>query len=281
MKLILIFAFVFVFGSVVFGETAAFNIIPRPASIKVGGGHFKFDQKTKIVAQDEVGRKMAGLLNDLLMANYGFKLEYTDKDISKNAIRFSTTAIRTTDPRQGEAYSMLISKDQLEILATENGMFYAIQTLMQILPVKYSGAVEIPVAEINDVPRFQYRGMHLDVSRHFMPVSFVKKFIDLMSQYKLNTFHWHLTDDQGWRIEIKKYPKLTEIGSTAARNASREIFAGFQRRRHSARRILHAGRNKRRCRICEETFYNCNSRDRIAGTRIGCSGGLSRIWLQN
>jgi hexosaminidase len=214
MKLILLFAFVFVFGSVVFGETAAFNIIPRPASIKAGSGEFNFDQKTKIVAEGDAGRKAAGILNDLLMANYGFKLEYTDKDVSGNAIKFFDQAVRSNDPRMGEAYTLKISKDAIEIFGTENGMFYGIQTLMQILPVKYAGAVKIPSAEINDTPRFQYRGMHLDVSRHFMPVSFVKKFIDLMSQYKLNTFHWHLTDDQGWRIEIKKYPKPTEIGST-------------------------------------------------------------------
>jgi len=180
----------------------------------MGSGHFRFDQKTKIVAEGDAGRKAAGILNDLMMANYGFKLEYTDKDVSSNAIKFYDQAGRSTDPRQGEAYSLKISKDAIEIFGTENGMFYAIQTLMQILPVDYKGAVNIPAAEINDTPRFKYRGMHMDVSRHFMPVSYVKKFIDLMSQFKLNTFHWHLTDDQGWRIEIKKYPKLTEIGST-------------------------------------------------------------------
>ncbi len=214
MKLILIFAIVLVFGSVVFGETAAFNIIPRPASVVMGDGVFRFDQKTKIFAEGDAGRKAAGILNDLMMANYGFKLEFTDKDVSSNAIKFFDQAGRTNDPRQSEAYELKISKDAIEIFGTENGMFYAIQTLMQILPVKYAGAFAIPTAEINDTPRFQYRGMHLDVARHFMPVSFVKKFIDLMSQYKLNTFHWHLTDDQGWRIEIKKYPKLTEVGST-------------------------------------------------------------------
>ena len=93
-------------------------------------------------------------------------------------------------------------------------MFYGLQTLMQMLPVEFkSDSAKVPAAEISDQPRFPYRGMHLDVGRHFMPVSFVKKYIDLMAQYKFNYFHWHLTDDQGWRIEIKKYPKLTEIGS--------------------------------------------------------------------
>ena len=85
---------------------------------------------------------------------------------------------------------------------------------MQMLPARVEYRHQIPVVTIVDSPRFEYRGMHLDVARHFQPVEFVKKFIDLMSQYKFNYFHWHLTDDQGWRIPIKKYPKLTEIGST-------------------------------------------------------------------
>lgn len=213
MKTLFVLILLVTFCMCAFAQTPQFNIIPRPNSITTGSGTFTFDQRTKIVAQDEAGRKMAGLLNDVLMANYGFKLEYTDKDVAKNAIKFWPQAVRSTDPRMGESYSLKISNDAIEIFGTENGMFYGIQTLMQILPVKYSGAVKIPAAEINDTPRFQYRGMHLDVSRHFMPVAFVKKYIDLMSQYKFNVFHWHLTDDQGWRIEIKKYPKLTEIGS--------------------------------------------------------------------
>ncbi|MEO7659777.1 MAG: family 20 glycosylhydrolase, partial [Pyrinomonadaceae bacterium] len=93
------------------------------------------------------------------------------------------------------------------------GLFYGLQTFLQIIPTAYSGPISLQFVSISDIPRFKYRGMHLDVARHFMPVSFVKKYIDLMSQYKFNQFHWHLTEDQGWRIEIKKYPKLTQIGS--------------------------------------------------------------------
>ncbi|HVE58008.1 MAG TPA: family 20 glycosylhydrolase, partial [Pyrinomonadaceae bacterium] len=99
------------------------------------------------------------------------------------------------------------------ITGSETGQFYALQTLMQILPVNFKGEAKLPAVDISDAPRFPYRGMHLDVTRHFFPVEFVKKYIDLMAQYKFNQFHWHLTDDQGWRIEIKKYPRLTEIGS--------------------------------------------------------------------
>jgi hexosaminidase len=107
-------------------------------------------------------------------------------------------------------------------IAAKNGrgLFYGTETLRQLFP----GAIEaaspqgevvwsVPAVHIEDAPRFSYRGMHLDVSRHFFPVEFVKRYVDLIARYKMNTFHWHLTDDQGWRIEIKKYPKLTEIGS--------------------------------------------------------------------
>jgi hexosaminidase len=93
------------------------------------------------------------------------------------------------------------------------GVFYGIQTLRKALPIGKFGTVELPNASINDVPLFGYRGMHLDVSRHFFDKEFVKRYIDIIALHNINTFHWHLTDDQGWRVEIKKYPKLTEIGS--------------------------------------------------------------------
>jgi hexosaminidase len=188
-------------------QNGDFNIIPQPKSVVRSNGEFKFDNKTKIVATDEIERRSAGMLNDLLMKNHGFKLEFTDKQPKKNAIVFSS------QNSASEAYDLKIGKNGIQITGGETGQFYALQTLMQILPVNFKGAAKLPAVEISDAPRFAYRGMHLDVSRHFFPVSFVKKYIDLMAQYKFNQFHWHLTDDQGWRIEIKKYPKLTEIGS--------------------------------------------------------------------
>ena len=120
-----------------------------------------------------------------------------------------------------EGYTISIDKDRLIVKAnTEIGFFYATQTLMQLMPPMvyqkdFNGdkMIELPCCEIKDYPRFPYRGLHLDVSRHFFPVSFIKKYIDLMAMHKMNFFHWHLTDDQGWRIEIKKYPKLQEIAS--------------------------------------------------------------------
>ena len=147
------------------------------------------------------------------MKNYGFKLEVVStRKAPKNAVFFVPE--RPWDnglPEEG--YALYVKPDGISILGRNAGQFYAIQTLMQMIPVDFKGEAKIPAVEIDDQPRFKYRGMHLDVSRHFMPLDFVKKYIDLLAQYKFNQFHWHLTDDQGWRIEIKKYPKLTQVGS--------------------------------------------------------------------
>ena len=107
-----------------------------------------------------------------------------------------------------------LNVDEKGILITgsEKGIFYGLQTLSELMFRNNKNQIVIPHCKIKDYPRFQYRGMHLDVSRHFFPPSFIKKYIDYLAYHKFNTFHWHLTDDQGWRIEIKKYPKLTSVG---------------------------------------------------------------------
>ncbi len=116
-----------------------------------------------------------------------------------------------------EGYRLRVSALGIQLEANEpRGLFYGLQSLLQLLPVPNLGTtqlVEIPACQIWDKPRYTYRGLHLDVSRHFFPVSFIKRYIDQMARYKFNQFHWHLTDDQGWRIEIKKYPKLTQVGA--------------------------------------------------------------------
>ncbi|HTK26393.1 MAG TPA: family 20 glycosylhydrolase [Pyrinomonadaceae bacterium] len=199
-------------AGVVLAQSNEINIIPRPQSIKPGSGEFKFDRKTKLVATDDAGRKLAGILNDLLQKNYGFKLSTTNKTQKKNAIEFAAATGDTG------AYGLTVEPNFIKISGSERGMFYGIQSLMQLIPADFKKDATIPAVAITDQPRFAYRGMHLDVGRHFMPVSFVKKYIDLMSQYKFNYFHWHLTEDQGWRIEIKKYPRLTEVGSIRAQS---------------------------------------------------------------
>lgn len=202
-------AFCLLFASFAFGQNDEINIIPKPQVVTATPNLAKFTitRKTKILADTDVGRQTADDLNAILKREYGFTLGFTTK--RKN----NTIIIDLTKRGSGESYSIRVVPDELMINGEERGLFYAIQSLRQVISAGSDGSISVPSLEIRDQPRFPYRGMHLDVSRHFFSVEFVKKYIDLMSQYKLNTFHWHLTDDQGWRIEIKKYPKLTEIGS--------------------------------------------------------------------
>ena len=192
----------------------ATNIIPKPRSVENGSGSFSLTKDTRIVARDSASRRSAEILNDALQRFAGFKLKVTKK-ADANAIIFLGQPIDVVSNELAtERYVLEITSDRINIGGLPAGQFYAIQTVIQLLPPARADRIDLPSMKVIDGPRFQYRGMHLDVARHFMPVDFVKKFIDLMSQYKFNYFHWHLTDDQGWRIPIKKYPKLTEIGST-------------------------------------------------------------------
>jgi hexosaminidase len=188
-------------------------IIPQPQSIEVGEGTFTISTDTVIVATGDVV-PVATLLAELLRSATGFELPV--KDTGENAI---TLTLIEGDASEG--YSLVVSEAEIRIEATTPaGLFYGVQTLRQLLPAAIESnepvrdvTWSIPAVTINDAPRFSWRGLHLDVGRHFFGVEFVKKFIDLMALYKFNIFHWHLTEDQGWRIEIKQYPKLTEIGS--------------------------------------------------------------------
>lgn len=129
-----------------------------------------------------------------------------------NGPSIGLTIDRTLASLGDEGYTLNVSASGITIKgSTPKGVFYGIQTLRQLIPL--SGAKEVPFVNIEDSPRFKWRGSHMDVARHFMPKEFIFKYLDLMAMLKLNTFHWHLTDDQGWRIEIKKYPKLTSVGA--------------------------------------------------------------------
>jgi hexosaminidase len=192
------------------------DIIPKPVSISRGSGQFELNKQTVLAVQDEEDRKAARFFNDYLQELYGFKLDMDRKE-GKNYIRLTTRKFIKAPEK--DAYQFTVSNDGITIEGdTYPGTFYGIQTLIQLLPVpatKTSVAnpkFKIPQLTIQDTPRFAYRGLHLDVGRHMFPLSFIKKYIDYIALHKMNYFHWHLTEDQGWRIEIKKYPKLTEIG---------------------------------------------------------------------
>lgn len=190
-----------------------FPLIPKPVSFIPGVGNFQLLPETKIIVNDENSRKDAALFNAYLFDHYGFRLEISaSAKEHKKALNFFRDS---TDTKLGDdAYNLEIGVEKISLHGGSGaGVFYGIQTLIQLLPAGKTTVVKIPVAKVEDSPRFGWRGMHLDVCRHFFSKEFVKKYIDHLAMYKMNTFHWHLTDDQGWRIEIKKYPKLQEISA--------------------------------------------------------------------
>jgi hexosaminidase len=202
-------AFSFLFAPVLL--SAQVNIIPQPAEVKMPAtaGNFVITAQTPIILEGSGLENSAAFLNDYLQQIYGFKLK-VQTNAYAGGIRLNYE--RMDHPIQG-AYTMEVRKDAILINGDNaNGVFYGIQSLIQLLPVEKVKSLNVPFVSIKDFPRFQYRGLHLDVGRHFFPVEFIKKYIDYIALHKMNTFHWHLTEDQGWRIEIKKYPKLTSVG---------------------------------------------------------------------
>jgi hexosaminidase len=197
-------------------QDANMGIIPAPVSVQKSSGTFVLDKTVVIVAAQPETSKAADLLNAYIAAQGGFALREANSVTGKQKAIVLTTD--GADQLPAEGYKISVTANKIQVTGKGAGLFYGVQSAMQMIPAKSGETFIVQAAEINDYPRFKYRGMHLDVARHYFPVSFIKKFIDMMSQYKLNNFHWHLTDDQGWRIEIKKYPKLTSVG--AVRNGT-------------------------------------------------------------
>jgi hexosaminidase len=207
------------------------NVSPTPAEMTTGEGNFSLNKGVVFVAADADVKKVAEFFAARIAASTGFTLPVADSKPSSGYIALSL------DPATGlgdEGYALDVTPEAIEIRATTaKGAFYAMQTVMQLLPAEIEshtpvrGVWTIPAVTIRDTPRFAYRGMHLDVCRHFVDVDFVKKQLDLLAMFKINTFHWHLTDDQGWRIEIKKYPRLTEVGSRRIEGEGNEYGPWF------------------------------------------------------
>ncbi|MBO9595711.1 MAG: beta-N-acetylhexosaminidase [Niabella sp.] len=182
------------------------NIIPQPKSVVLKNGSFILSRATPIVAPSKDDKNIAALFNTYLKSYYGFSLPVVSKG--------TKGILLTTKSASGDGYTM--DADNAAIRITGNsaaGTFYGTQSLIQLLPVEKGSSLSIPTVSITDAPDVAYRGLMLDVGRHYFPVAFVKKYIDYIALHKMNYFHWHLTEDQGWRIEIKKYPKLTSVGA--------------------------------------------------------------------
>jgi hexosaminidase len=195
------------------------SIIPKPVRLERHPGRLILTRGT-VIATDSAMRGVGYTLADVLFPATGFRLLVASRAPATGSvisIRRDTTLARLGE----EGYRLDVTPARVTIRAPGSaGAFYAMQTLRQLLPAEIfrdapvtGVAWTIPAVSIEDYPRFRWRGGHLDVGRYFMPKEFVKKFIDLLALHKLNRFHWHLTDDQGWRIEIRKYPRLTAVGA--------------------------------------------------------------------
>jgi hexosaminidase len=193
------------------------SIIPYPVSVSTSGSKFVISKSTviRIDANNpelrQIAQAMAGTLKGLI--NGPITIGINNGSKAPNSIVL--TLNHTADTLGDEGYKLSVNSGGIVISADKpQGIFYGLQTFKQLLPVKASNStVAIPAADIIDKPRFKWRGLMLDVGRYFYSVDFIKKYLDYMAMYKLNTFHWHLTEDHGWRIEIKKYPKLTQVGA--------------------------------------------------------------------
>ena len=187
-------------------------VIPRPLQLKVLPGSYELKSKMTVSSQlpSHEWPRLFGYLKTEMKKQFGIQL--TDAAAGETAdIRFLMRRMPTSGK---PAYMLNVSASGIEIISNfDEPAFHAIQTLFQLIPVDPAAKKAIPFVDIFDHARFGYRGMHLDCARHFWPVAFIKRYIDYLAYHKLNTFHWHLTDDQGWRIEIKKYPKLTAVGA--------------------------------------------------------------------
>ncbi|TAN06517.1 MAG: hypothetical protein EPN36_03835 [Rhodanobacteraceae bacterium] len=201
------------FAALLFASIAAraqLNIIPEPQHVVVDRGSFELRAGERIAAPaDARARWIAGFLRDAIAAQTGIALKVATTSAD------APIALRIDPSIKGdEAYRLDVTPSQVTISAADDrGLFWGVQTLRQLLPVQRVANPGIPAVHIEDAPHYAWRGVMLDVSRHFYPVGFIKKLIDTMSYYKLDVFHWHLTDDQGWRIQIKRYPKLTGVGA--------------------------------------------------------------------
>jgi hexosaminidase len=197
-------------------EYEPLSLIPAPAVTEAAEGEFLLSSGTGLVIDPAFGSagEIAGMFNGFLEKHYG-KIRVTEQQApgDENIIIVKYDSLIDNQ----EAYILEVSADGIEISAGDDaGLFYAFQTLMQLIfPSRKADkrAIAVPCVKISDSPQYRWRGMHLDVSRHFFPKEFIFKVLDAIAMHKLNTFHWHLTDDQGWRIEIEKYPELASVAA--------------------------------------------------------------------
>ena len=189
-----------------------FPVIPKPVELIADTGVFIVTEKTRLIVPQFYMKSEADFLADRVEKLFGIKLKISN-EIPGNGNYILLQQI-DTDSDVGDYNRLVINKSSVSIYGEANeGVFWGIQSFLQLIYEKKPGTLLVPNCRIYDYPRFSWRGMHLDVCRHFFSKEEIKKYLDDLALYKFNVFHWHLTEDQGWRIEIKKYPKLTATGS--------------------------------------------------------------------
>lgn len=275
---------------------ADFNVVPRPASVKaVNADDFVLNENTVIVG----GKTKAAKQNALFLQQYvkertGYLLPIVKKAPATNAIVLLCSNNKGLNP---EGYELSVSKDCITITGnTDAGTFYGIQTLRKALPHRIVNMnnprindaqrrVSIPATIVNDAPRFSYRGAHLDVSRHYVTVDSIHRFIDMLALHNINRFHWHITDDQGWRIEIKKYPRLTQVGSkrtetVIGHNSGKYDgipYGGFYTQKECKEIVKYAA--ARNITIIPEIDMPGHMQGALAAyPELGCTGGPYDVW---
>ena len=213
------------------------QLIPQPVSLKTNPGHFKLSRQTSINTPvgDVEGKRLGVLLAGMIDAPTGYHITVSALNKTTNVIRLKIN--KTANPEIGdEGYKLKVSPTAITISANDDkGLFYGIQTLVQLLPADIESKEKvttanwsIPAVDITDYPRFGWRGLMLDVNRHYFPKQVVENYIDEMAKYKYNVFHWHLSDDDGWRIEIKSLPQLTSVGAWRVMRTGPFGFSTFQ-----------------------------------------------------
>lgn len=308
------------------GITQNHSIIPCPVSFtSTVNDSFVIDKVTVISINKETEeiKRLARLLADHISYLGGPELKVIKncRNSIKKSNNFSPNVIRLEIVKDlkfpSEGYELTVGKNGIQLISNSGqGLFYGLQTLFQLIPEEFSstctGMINQPSVGSNDqasrtfakdtavlscklviegckiidYPRFEYRGMHLDVVRHMFPVEFIKEYIDLMALYKMNNFHWHLTDDQGWRLEIKKYPLLTEVGSwrnssPIGRNAGQDnqSYGGFYTQQQAREIVKYA--KERYVNIIPEIELPGHAQAALAAyPALSCNGGPFKVWTQ-
>lgn len=278
-----------IFSSCTSGETAKadYQVVPMPLEISaVQQSPFLLKNGVSIyyTAGNEKMKRNAEFLASYIREQTGIELKTQEGEGKSGGISLQLGL----DNANPEAYQLKVTGDNVVISApTESGVFYGIQTLRKSVSVNKASAIELPAVDIVDKPRFSYRGMMLDVGRHFFTMDEIKTYIDILALHNINRFHWHLSEDQGWRIEIKKYPKLTEVGAyrketVIGRNSGKydgKPYGGFYTQEQAKEIVDYAA--KRYITVIPEIDLPGHMLGALAAyPELGCTGGPYEVWTQ-